>query len=461
MRKASSLWPAVTGRAASCFRPFSGRGAAARPGLRRTGAAFLPGIVVAVAAIAALLGLGLSARAQAVSARPAARDGAWLWVLPNAPGGLRPTQSWHATGAAPSGDIYIGGMDHATNSALYHLNPRTGALVYVGDARTASRQAGNLRPGETFEKFHTRPTWLAGRLYVATMDYSVIDGGYLAHRGSHLYAFDPKAAKLVDVSARDPDGVSAPHVSVVTLAADAARGILYQAAVPTGEILRYDVATNKTVNLGRPPAYDRPYLYVGRFMWVDSRGQLYFTAGNVAYVNAYDPDIYQHVRFYKPGAGFGERQDWKLQARHAIETGQCIRGGAVCYLADDQGRVYRFTDEGPTWAYLGRVTSGTDMTWVFQVSADGGRAYVVTTGAVPALYEYNLAARTSTRLCALRDIDPAFAGYDRHTGYNAWDDRGRFYFASFASASSPLFGRVNVRVTAIDPVRLKAALRAD
>lgn len=421
----------------------------------------MPGTVVAIAAIAALLGFGLSARAQAVSGRPAARDGAWLWVLPNAPGGLRPTQSWHATGATPSGDIYVGGMDHATNSALYHLNPRTGSLAYVGDARTASRQAGNLRPGETFEKFHTRPTWLAGRLYVATMDYSVIDGGYLAHRGSHLYAFDPKTAKLVDVSALEPGGVSAPHVSVVTLAADAGRGILYQAAAPTGEILQYDVAARKTVNLGRPPVYDRPYLYVGRFMWVDSRGQLYFTAGNTAYVGAYDPGIYQHIQLYKPGAGFGERKDWKLQARHAIETGQCIRGGAVCYLADDQGRVYRFTDDGPTWAYLGRVTSGTDLTWVFQVTADGSRAYIVTTGSVPALYEYDLEKQTSTRLCALRDIDPAFAGYDRHTGYNAWDDRGRFYFASFASASSPLFGRVNVRVTAIDPVRLKAALRAD
>ena len=459
MRKACSLWRELVRRADMCVGRFFRRRAQIYPERRRV-VAIIPGVAVATAAIGALV-LGLSATAQAVSSRPAARDGAWLWVLPNAPGGLRPTQSWHATGATPSGDIYVGGMDHATNSALYRIIPSTGELAYVGDARTASRQAGNLQPGETFEKFHTRPTWLAGKIYVATMDYSVIDAGYLAHRGSHLYAFDPKLAKLVDVSATDPGGVSAPHVSVVTLAADTDRGILYEAAAPTGEILRHDVAARKTVNLGRPAVYDRPYLYVGRFMWVDSRGQLYFTAGNTAYVSAYDPNIYQHVHFYKPDAGFGERKDWKLQARHAIETGQCIRGGALCYLADDQGRVYRFTDDGPTWAYIGRVTGGTDMTWVFQVTADGRRAYVVTTGSVPALYEYDLVTRTSNRLCALRDIDPGFAGYDRHTGYNAWDKQGRFYFASFASASSPLFGRANVRVTAIDPIRLKAALRAD
>jgi hypothetical protein len=75
-----------------------------------------------------------------------------------------------------------------------------------------------------------------------------------------------------------------------------------------------------------------------------------------------------------------------------------------------------------------------------------------------ALYEYDLATKPSRRLCAIQDIDPAFAGYDQHTGYDAWDSQGRFYFASFPSIRSPLFGQVNVRVTAIDPVRLKAAL---
>ena len=65
--------------------------------------------------------------------------------------------------------------------------------------------------------------------------------------------------------------------------------------------------------------------------------------------------------------------------------------------------------------------------------------------------------KTSRRLCAITDIDPALVGYDRHTGYNAWDGQGRFYFVSFPSISSPLRG-ANARVTAIDPVRLKAAL---
>jgi hypothetical protein len=401
--------------------------------------------------------------AQTVTARPGAVDGSWLWVLPDTPNGLRPTQSWHATGSTPSGNIYVGGMDHATNSALYRIRPGTGVLRYVGDAKSASEDADNLHPDETFEKFHTRPTWIGGKVHVATMDYSKIDAGYLGRRGSHLYAFDPAAAKLTDLSAAQPGGLVAPHVSVVNLAADPARKVLYEAAVPTGEILRYDLMKKETTNLGRPARYDAAHLYVGRFMWVDSRGNLYFTAGNTAYVPTYDPAIYQHIHFYKPGSGFGERTTWRLEATRAIETGQCIFAGAVCYLSDDQSRIYRFTDRGPSWTYIGQVTNKNEMVWVFHVAADGKKAYVVTTqsaapDSIPTLYEYDLRTRTTRRLCAINDIDPAFVGYDRHTGYNAWDRQGRFYFASFPSARSPLFGKVNVRVTAIDPIRLKAAL---
>jgi hypothetical protein len=50
-------------------------------------------------------------------------DGSWHWTLPNTPNGLHPTQSWHATGSSPDGDIYVGGMDHVTNSAASGSTP--------------------------------------------------------------------------------------------------------------------------------------------------------------------------------------------------------------------------------------------------------------------------------------------------------------------------------------------------
>ncbi len=235
--------------------------------------------LVLLLSVTASVAVASEGAAQGVSSRPGAVDGSWLWLLPDTADGLRPTQSWHATGSTPSGNIFVGGMDHATNSALYRIRTAAGRLRYVGDARSASQRARNQLPGETFEKFHTRPTWFKGKVYVATMDYSKIDAGYLKERGSHLYAYDLKSATFKDLSAVRPGGVSTPHLSVVTLAADPARNILYQAAVPTGEILRYDIAKKRTTNLGRPSRYNVPYLYVDRFMWVDTRGQLYLSAG--------------------------------------------------------------------------------------------------------------------------------------------------------------------------------------
>jgi hypothetical protein len=109
---------------------------------------------------------------KTVKGWPGKHKGVWHWQLPNTPNGLKPIESWHATGSAPNGDIYIGGMDHVTNSALYRLDSTLGAISYVGDARSASLAANNWQPTQTAQKFHTRPLWHNGKVYVATMDRS-------------------------------------------------------------------------------------------------------------------------------------------------------------------------------------------------------------------------------------------------------------------------------------------------
>lgn len=382
---------------------------------------------------------------------------AWHWRLPDAPGGLKPTQSWHATGSAPDGDIYVAGMDHVTDTALYRLH--AGTLRYVGDARSASQAAHNWLPGETAQKFHTRPLWYRGKVYVATLDRSSLDDAYLLRRGFHWYAYDPARDRFADLSASEPGGSATAHGGVITLAADPARDVIYGMGAPTGEIFRYDVASGRTENLGRPPGYDRPYLYVGRVMWVDSRGRLYFSAGNPGW-GAYDPAIYAHIRYFDPVSGFGERRDWTLREPRALEMRQCLPGGKRCFFADDRGHVYRFDDDGPRWSYIGQVAvSAAELhCWVFAVSADGRKAYLVGSTRLEdadpiSLYEFDLATGATRRLCALADIDAAIGAFRQHTGYDAWDADGRFYFASFTPKSSE-----NVVLTGIDPVRLKAAL---
>ena len=120
-------------------------------------------------------------------------DGLWYWDLPATPNGLRPLISYSGAGSAPGGTIYVGGMDHVSNSALYRL-PGAGStsalpaptLSYLGDARAASEAAGNYLTGEGIEKFHTRPTWYGGWVFVANLNNSTQSAAYLNKRGIPL-----------------------------------------------------------------------------------------------------------------------------------------------------------------------------------------------------------------------------------------------------------------------------------
>jgi hypothetical protein len=386
--------------------------------------------------------------------RQGALDGVWLWTLPETPNGLRPTQSWHATGSSPEGDIYIAGMDHKTNSALYRLHWREGKLQFVGDARSASEAVTNWMAGETAEKFHTRPLWHNGKMYVATMNRSTLDDGYLAQRGFHWYSYDPTQNRFSDRSASEPNGTAVDHGNVVTLASDPSRNLIYGAGVPTGEIYRYRVSDGRTDRLGRPTAYDQPYVYTGRVMWVDTRGRLYFTASNPD-----SPSVFGHIYYYDPDTGFGERKDWHLQDAQALEVGQCLASRKYCIFSDDKGHVYRFDDDGPSWSYVGQIETGQHgYMWLFDLDADDSKVYAAISwpseGEATSLFEFDLKTGKTLRLCAMADLDPAFQDLRVHTGYDAWDADGRFYFASFSGRPDQ-----SVVLTRIDPKRLKAALR--
>jgi len=392
---------------------------------------------------------------DAKAGRPGALDGVWLWTLPDTPNGLRPTQSWHATGSSPNGDIYVAGMDHKTNAALYRLDRRAGELRLVGDARSASEGVGNWKQGETAQKFHTRPLWHRGKIYVATMNRSTLDDGYLSERGFHWYAYDPVEDSFSDLSVSEPGGTAVDHGNVVTLASDPVRNVIYAAGVPTGEIFGYDVSLRRTTRLGRPDAYDQRYVYTGRVMWVDSRGRLYFTASN-----SDSPSVFKHVYYYDPELGFGERKDWHLEDVQALEVGQCIPVRNECFFSDDKGHVYRFNDDGPSWSYIGQIEMRQHAyVWLFDVSADAAKAYVGTSvakeGQSTSLFEFDLKTGKTEKLCTVAELDPSLRNLDIHTGYNAWDPEGRFYFASFNGQPDQ-----SVILTRVDLARLKAALDA-
>lgn len=400
--------------------------------------------------------------------RAGSRAGLWYWVLPDTPNGLRPTQAWSGAGSAPAGDIYVAGMDHVSNAALYRLTPAGGdatrpgtTLSYVGDAKAASQAAGNWQAGEPIEKFHTQPTWLGTRTYVANLNYSLLDDTYLARRGFHWYAHDRSTAAFGDLSAAEPGGVAAPHGGLVSLFADRTRNLLYGAMSPTGDLYAYDVAAATTTRLGRPD-YRRPYVYPGRALWTSSQGRVYFTAGNNNGSKTgapYDPAIFNHVHYYDPATGFGEEVGWTLHDQRAIDAAQCFGSPRTCYLMDNVGHVYRYAETAagsPTWAYLGGIGQRQDerygLAWVFHVRPDQKKAYIVARQG--AFLEFDLVQKRARLVANLYQREPSLNNLDLY-GFNAWDARGRFYFAAFPKAGAT---PQNARLVAIDPARLIASI---
>lgn len=425
---------------------------------------------LACLALACLVGIPALAAAPSAQRIPGSKPGLWYWTLPTTPNKLQPLQSWSGAAGAPNGDIYVAGMNHVDNAALYRLSPTGGdaskpglTLRYVGDAKAASQAAGNWEPGEPIEKFHTQPVWQGTGIYVANLNYSLLDSGYLDLRGFHWYGYDWKTGKFRDLSATEPGGVGAPHGGLLSLAVDRGRNRIYGASSPTGDIYYYDIGSATTARLGRPD-YKRPYVYAGRAMWMSSTGRLYFTAGNNGsgpkYGAPYDPAIFNHVHYYDPASGFGEELGWALHDQRAIDAAQCFGNPRTCYLMDNVGHVYRYAETkaaAASWSYLGSIGQQQDekygYTWVFHVRGDQKKAYILARRGQ--LFEFDLTSGVAKPVVNLYTHEPALKDLDLY-GSNAWDARGRFYFTAFPK---PGFARKNTKLVAIDPVRFLAGVK--
>lgn len=396
-----------------------------------------------------------------VSSRAGDVDGVHIWQLPDAPNGSKPDQCWLAVGSDPDGNIYISGHDHDKNSILYKLSQNEGSLKWIGDAKEASQKAGNWKFGETAQKFHTRPIYHEGKVYVATMDYSGIDGWYKFTRGFHWYSYDIKADDFTDISAAEPNGVGAKNLQIVTIQIDPKMDRIYGMSVAKNDLVYYDILTGSTTNLGRPSGWTDKYFYTNRYMWIDSRSRVYISAGNARgqWNKKEDPNVFDSIWYYDPASGFGVT-DFQLVGPNAIEVGQWDREYKNLYVSDDQGHIYRFVDEGTEWEYLGApgfisktVEFNANKTWVLNVSPDGEKIYIGRSdnGAYKnEIWEFDITTGTSYKLCTISELDEKTGSEDFITGYDSWDDNGNFYFSAFT-----MFDDENVYLMGVDPVRIK------
>ena len=391
---------------------------------------------------------------QSDTARAGKIAGVNIWQLPNSPDGDRPDQCWLAVGSDPSGEIYISGHDHQTNSMLYRMYQSDNTVRWIGDARTASEAANNWENGETAEKFHTRPIHHDGQVYVATLDNSNMDNGFRNTRGFHWYSYKIGQNRFYDLSATETNGVGAETLQIATIQIDPINNLLYGMSIPENKLVRYDITEGTTTVLGNPDAWIG-YFYTNRFMWVDSRGRVYITGGSSRgqWNKGEDTAVFNHVWYYDPATGFGELPEFALEGANSMEVGQWDREHKNLYTSDDQGNIYRFNDAAASWTFLGRPNFSESLkTWIFQLSADEEKIYIgLSDGSrANAIYEYDIASGDSYELLLMTDLDDAAAAENFITGYDSWDSRGSFYIASFS-----MYDNDNVYMLGINPVEIK------
>ena len=345
---------------------------------------------------------------------------------------------------------------------LYRLDPGSGYLTWVGDALTASTAADNWEPGETAEKFHTRPTYHDGRMYVATLDKSSIDDAFLSTRGFHRYAYDPASGDFVDLSADEPGGVGAEHLQVVTIQADAVNNRIYGMTIPENKLLYYDVAQGQTTVVGTPDGW-QGYFYSNRFIWTDSRGDVYLTGGTERsqWNQSEDRSVLDSVWRYSPDSGF-EDTGFELQTLAAIEVGQWNTTHDTLYVSDDMGHIYRFTDAGATWEYLGRpdfpageTSSGFNKVWVFQLDPGEETIYLGrsdNSGRPNEIWEFDIDTGRSSVLATLPDLDTTAGREAFITGYDSWDSDGNFYISAFS-----MYDSENAYLIGLNPDQIRSS----
>jgi hypothetical protein len=381
-------------------------------------------------------------------------DGVKSWRLTDTENGLSPTQNWYSVGSDPAGNIYIGSSDHKTNAALYVIRASDEKIHYAGDCVAASKAAGNLKSGETFEKFHVRPTHYQGKIYIASNNCSHYSSGCTKSRGFHWYRYDPAENTFVDLSANEPDGVGASGHQAEYLELDPKRGVIWAAITPRGHLASFNIAQGKTTDHGRPPSTPDTYLDNGGAHWAAGNGRIYFSMKGKS-------SFYDHVHYYEPESkSWGEKKEWKCAH---LKQGHWSPERSKYYAVDQNGNLYVYDDKNDTFTHAGkfRHTNGAwFVTRSFNVHPNGRFAYCVNdkyNSKTPGhfLFELDLQSGESKMLCSIADLDPIAGhhGMRLHGGHGAWDRRGRFYFATFGTD-----GYGNTVVTRVDPHKLKTAL---
>ncbi|GAF93755.1 unnamed protein product, partial [marine sediment metagenome] len=150
-------------------------------------------------------------------------------------------QCWNAVGRDAAGNLYLGNSTHRSHSYAYRMDARTRQMRYLGDIYDLVRfgAPGGADNGKIHSSFVEGPD---GCMYFLSHYGRMRQIRY----GGHLWKYDPKADRILDL------GVPAPgNTSFCTTAVDPVRNCIYMMSTPGGLFIRYDFATQSFTALGR------------------------------------------------------------------------------------------------------------------------------------------------------------------------------------------------------------------
>jgi hypothetical protein len=355
-----------------------------------------------------------------------------------APKGMVLQQCWNAIGIDDQERVYIGftarRADGREDFAAFRYDPATGSRRLLGSFMAASDAAGNLHPGEEIPKGHTRLVALGGRIYMGSQGFHDFKRGIGAlprYRGSHLYAYDPAADVLEDVSRSLPGGIVTRHTGIIALAAVPGRNLLAGLEHPSSNIVLFDTVGNRVQSIvrGIPWQEGNP---LSREIVATRQGRIYTYRGT-------EEPRHRGRRhaIWVHDLATGENRPTTHTATGGFWNGQSgTRDGEVIFLSTVNGELYRLETASGQVTHLGHflpkaeIDAGERIGQLYGItlSADETRIYAVprrSRSKESNLYAYDIATGTVT--LAGRP-EPAL-----YAGSHVRDSRGNLYMGRFGS----------------------------
>ena len=303
------------------------------------------------------------------------------------PGYVSLQQCWNGMGMDDQGRIYIGftSMRHSGGEdfVVFRYDPRSGVKTFLGTLIDVAEAAGNLAPGESIPKGHTRLIYADGIIYLGSQgfhDFKWEIDDLPKYRGAHIFAFDTQKGTWRDLAAKMPDGVILKNQGIVALGIQRDQHLLVGLAHPYSDIILYDYQeeTLKDVIPGIPWQLGNP---LSREVILAPSGRIY------TYRGTEDPsqrDESHPVWVYDPQSG--EMTSTGFEMTQGFWIGQTEkRDGSKIYVSTTNGQLYEFDTALETFKDLGyllpeyEVAAGRRITYMYGVtlSPDEKKLYYV------------------------------------------------------------------------------------